>query len=527
MDANEIISSKILSDVEIIADIYKIIKDAGLEATNDKKKVIPLRQEVCTIKPNVEGVTRFSPCKKSTNSYSIEYDANDIMIVGGAALNVYDHKLRAFKERHRLGVLEDYIKKKTSDIDIVWWPRKASDKEIIISKSTAIIELVRVFEVELQEKLNKASKELELKFKPYISNASNADELKIYVNSFQTRPAGVFNITIMFQIKNKLLKICDISVHDGGSGQKLDENGNQINYVQVMSKDPMYSNPAPGSTNSIKYLTVNGIDIAVPNIESFVKQQMLAFDNLIRLNEVKGFINYKRVEFIKQLLSSFNLNNRNNSSDLLEVFSTDSRDHLSYYIDIINKRVIESVNKLDTQIIGICETINTSSRESDKIVAELCTIAHQLLESKRRQAVIRDQQERQAFETDQRIAAQNYAIKAMERHRHRLASQPQVFSSAANIPPGYFGWAPPSPPPHFAADIYVEYGTHRPMKWNMYYGRYYYLTLGPGASPLTPFTPLSLSGQPPLPDDPPPPHERRTGSGNTHIIKNRKHDNIR
>jgi len=406
MDANEIISSKILSDVEIIADIYKIIKDAGLEATKNKE-VKSLQKEVCTIKPNKVDITRFSPCKKSTNSYSIEYDANDIMIVGGAALNVYDHKLRAFKERRGLGALEDYIKKKTSDIDIVWWPRKANNTEIIISKSTAIIELVRVFEVELQEKLNKASKELELKIKPYITNASNVDELKIYVNSFQTRPAGVFNITITFQIKNKLLKICDISIHDGGAGQKLDENGSQINYVQVMSKDPMYSNPAPGSTNSIKYLTVNGIDIAVPNIESFVKQQMLAFDNLIRQNEVKGFINYKRVEFIKQLLSSFNLNNGNNSSDLLEVFGTDSREILSQNIDIINERVIESVNKLDTQIIGICETINTPSLESDKIIAELCTFAHQLIKKK----------ERDAFIAEQRRAAQAYAAEAIKKYR--------------------------------------------------------------------------------------------------------------
>ena len=115
----------------------------------------------------------------------------------------------------------------------------------------------------------------------------------------------------------------------------------------------------------------------------------------------------------------------------------------------------------------------------------------------------------------------------MERHRHRLANPSPAFISAANIPPGYFGWAPPSPPPHFAADIYVEYGTNRPMIWNNHYGRYYYLTLGPGVSPLAPFTPLSLSGQPPLPDGPPPPHGHRTGSGNTHTINNRKRDNIR
>lgn len=511
MNANEIISSKILSDVEIIADIYSIVKAAGLAATNDKE-VKSLQKEVCTIKPDIMDVIRFSKCKPSTNSYSIEYDANDIMIVGGAALNVYDYKLREFKERRRLGALETYIKKKTSDIDIVWWPRKASNTDIIISTSTAIIELVRVFKEKLQEKLNEASKELELKIKRYITNASNADKLKIDVSSIETRVVGVFNITIIFQIKEKILKICDIVIHDSGASQRYDPDGNQINYVTYMNFDPLYCNPMPGLPNSIKYLTVNGIDIAVPNIESFVKQQMLAFDNLIRLNEVKGFNNYKRVEFIKQLLSSFV--NLENSSDFLEVFGTDSQEILSYYIYIINKRVNESINKLDTQIIGICKTTNTST---DKIVEELCTKARQLLKNK----------ERQAFEREQRIAAQKYAIEAMKSHRHKLASQSPAFSSAANIPPGYFGWAPPSPPPHFAADIYVEYGTNRPMIWNNHYGRYYYLTLGPGVSPLAPFTPLSLSGQPPLPDGPPPPHGHRTGSGNTHTIKNRKRDNIR
>ena len=200
---------------------------------------------------------------------------------------------------------------------------------------------------------------------------------------------------------------------------------------------------------------------------------MLAFDNLIRLNEVKGFINYKRVEFIKQLLSSFV--NLENSSDFLEVFGTDSQEILSYYIYIINKRVNESINKLDTQIIGICETTNTST---DKIVEELCTKARQLLKNK----------ERQAFEREQRIAAQKYAIEAMKRHRHKFASQS----------PGYFGWAPPSPPPQIAADIYLEIGTHRHMKWNMYYGRYYYLSPGPMASTSGSFV------QPPLPEDPPP-----------------------
>ena len=111
MDANEIISSKILSNVEIIADIYKIVKDAGLAATN-QRSVLESHNDVCVIKANQPNTTRFSPCRKS-NDYFIEYDANDITIVGGAALNVYDYMIGSFKERRDLGALDSYIKKRT------------------------------------------------------------------------------------------------------------------------------------------------------------------------------------------------------------------------------------------------------------------------------------------------------------------------------------------------------------------------------------------------------------------------------
>jgi hypothetical protein len=64
-----------------------------------------------------------------------------------------------------LGELNNYIKKKTSDIDMVWWPRPSTDKHLISSKSEAIIQLASVFREKLQEGFNTSTKVLESKIK--------------------------------------------------------------------------------------------------------------------------------------------------------------------------------------------------------------------------------------------------------------------------------------------------------------------------------------------------------------------------
>ena len=74
MDANELISSKILSDVEIIADIYNIVKAAGLAATNNPT-VKSNHNDVCVLKPYQVGRTRLTEECRKTREYSIKYDA--------------------------------------------------------------------------------------------------------------------------------------------------------------------------------------------------------------------------------------------------------------------------------------------------------------------------------------------------------------------------------------------------------------------------------------------------------------------
>jgi hypothetical protein len=638
MNSNELISSKILSDVEIIADLYNIVKQSGLAATNNPR-VKSAHNDVCVLKPNELGKTRLTAECRKTSEYSIKYDANDITIVGGAALNVYDYTLREFKERRELGELDSYIKKKTSDIDIVWWPRSASNKEIITSKSEAIIQLALAFRAELQQKFNDASKELEAKIKPYIVNASNADELSIYVEMFQTRPAGVFNINVQFRIKDKVLKICDISLHDSGAGQRYDADGNEITTMHFMTDDPVYCNPLPGKFNSITYLNVTGIHISVSNIHAFVNQQMLAFDNLIRVQNPKSLINYKRVEFVKILLYNFKLRNEHNThnyKELFEVFGTRHADYPTYIISQINKRVDSSILKLYKPILTLCETVNAVN---DDIVNKLCIqarlaedtdthskndldlaerfaaseqgrlqelkeavgkrkrLAHQKykkeyaalynkIESKRdrirrmlpseliayktqyetrpdeditemeridnsarreQDAFAAATRERARMEKarkqEQALAASQPVARApVDERMHRrpfmsaeppqrappmnpfLVRPPPSFISAANIVPGSFGWAPPSPPPPGPAPYYVEYGTNRPMQWDRHYGRFYYLGPAPSGSL------LPLPGQPPLPPGLPPSrgqpqYGRRGGTRKniSHHNKTRKH----
>lgn len=378
MSYDEVLSSTILSDVSIIADIYDIIKSAGLVASTDRE-VVSARRDVRVIPASTPGQNRrTTEAKLVVDKYEAAFDANDITIVGGAALNIYDYKLQALKERREIGPLEEYIKKKTSDIDIVWWPRTSTKNPIITSRSEAIIKLVLVFKAQLIEKFEINKKALEAKIRPYIANATNADLLEISFEMFPVYPAGVFNINVMFQMKGKMLKICDIIIHDTGSSQRYDMEGREVTEVAFMEYDPLYSFPNPGKYNSLSYLNVNGIDIAVPNINSLIRQQLFAFENLVRARQAKSFINYKRIEFIKKLLMSFRLNdpkNKRNLGDLVEVFGTDQHEYPEIVVSDINKHLDESIFKLHTQIVELCEGVNTSR---DIFVAQLCEKARSL-----------------------------------------------------------------------------------------------------------------------------------------------------
>lgn len=399
MSNEEELSSKILSNVDIIADIYKIVKEAGLKTTQSED-VQQFRNNTTIIRANVPNVNRSSAnCKypgknisncRSSKSYYITYDVNDMMVVGGSALNIYDYLLRELKERREMKTLEEYIKKRTSDIDIVWWPRMVTnsagniiDDEIVTSSSPAINKLVQVFISKLTTHFEEQKESLQTKVRKVIPN-SNTDDLTIEIGgdfyepgkAYHNFKSGTYNVAIKFKIKGREFKICEVLIHDSGASQQFDESGLPITVLQYMNKDPVYCSPVQSSPNHISYHIVNDVNIAIPNILSFVQQQMLAFSNLISNNKdregrwsFKGFINYKRVEFIKQILQSIKIDDDKNQKDLLEVFKTSNTNYPGFIVTNINTIETRNIDRLYLQIIELCSHYNSSS---DPIISELC-----------------------------------------------------------------------------------------------------------------------------------------------------------
>ncbi len=399
MSNEEELSSKILSNVDIIADIYKIVKEAGLKTTQSEA-VEQFRNNTTIIRANVKGLNRSSAnCKypgtninncRASKSYYITYDANDMMVVGGSALNIYDYLLRELKERREMKALEEYIKKRTSDIDIVWWPRMVTnsagniiDDEIVTSTSPAINKLVQVFITELTKLFEEQKESLQTKLRKVIPN-SNADVLTIEIGgdfyeagkAYHNFKSGTYNVATKFKIKGKEFKICEVLIHDSGASQQFDEAGFPITDLQYMNKDPVYCSPVQSSPTHISYQVVNDVNIAVPNILSFVQQQMLAFSNLITNNKdregrwnFKGFINYKRVEFIKQILQSIKVDDDKNQKDLLEVFKTSNTNYPGLIVTNINTIETRNIDRLYLKILELCSNYNSSN---DPIISDLC-----------------------------------------------------------------------------------------------------------------------------------------------------------
>lgn len=154
----EIVSRFVKNPFNILL-IYQFIKNAVIE-TNLDNRVIHTKNYI-TVATKHSKPNRSESQELRNSNYLIEYNPNDITIVGGSALNLYDILLKKIKERKEMKQLKSYINRETTDIDIVLWPRISTiqpfvditDMEdyIITSKSLAIKSFISV----LIEKLNK------------------------------------------------------------------------------------------------------------------------------------------------------------------------------------------------------------------------------------------------------------------------------------------------------------------------------------------------------------------------------------
>lgn len=400
MSTEDSLSSKILTNVEFIADVYNIVNIAASKALdlssikNKNGKIKPgVVGEVNLIRKD-SGKNRYSancraPIKKNrrnninsdicikTDNYFIVYDKNDITIVGGAALNIYDYLLKEYKHRRGIASMEEYIKRKTSDIDMVWWPKFTGavnnpnipiTDEIVVSSSQSIMQLVANFKNTLAQELDMEDnkKRLLKQIIPFLERGDNDSKLLCKVEWMPFYAAGVHKIEVEFKISDISFKLIDISIHDGGASQKFDLNGNLITNLRLMEEDPVYSTPDVLQINSIKSFPVsfeNGSSsiVRVPSIYSLVQQQMFAFDNLIRDSQEKGLINYKRVEYIKLLLENWQNSNENYRYIIGQPISQE--------LNYIEERQKYSFDRIGNQIIKVCKL---KSNKPDMYVDKLC-----------------------------------------------------------------------------------------------------------------------------------------------------------
>jgi hypothetical protein len=444
MNSTDIIVANIVSDVNIIAFVYDIIKNAGKNAT-DNDEVKMNKDKICILKSYKVNINRSKECYLNSKNKFIEYDANNIIIVGGAALNIYDYLLREFKGRRQITELENYIKKKTTDIDLVWWPEDEGYSDIISIDSIAIKILVDKFVQQLRLLFNNNSVELLNRIREYIPNIKNDDKLETTVFYNKNKKAGVYNIVIDIYVKKLKITLCEIAVHDGGASQEYTLDGSSINKLLHMTDDPMYSTPVQQEQSiSIKYINIGDTKIAVPRLITFVKQQILAFNNFIRDENQKGLINYKRVEYIKQLISKITFPNNSNVVNTFKINSNNSKQQIINEIDnLISKSIVMYHNNLHV----ICsENKNKIKNTKDDIVKELCDKIQKIYNDKQSTLKIKNQNKSITITKKTPKAVTHLPPPSPPPPQQQPPPMYKIYSQQPPLPPSSMYQSPPLPP---------------------------------------------------------------------------------
>jgi hypothetical protein len=328
----KMVAAELLMDNRLTAMIYPLIRAA---AGNGYKS-----NEVCAYPIEELATKRTLQCIPSSR-YIIEYNPNDLTIVGGMAFSLYDHAIRDIKIARSLKPLKEYLTKNTSDIDMVWWPRifdsePQKSQEIITVSSPAIDKHVENFK-EVIIGIFQNPQYIDLILELIKQSIPDIKSLTIDVKRNVTIQAGVNHIIIYFNITYQndtiiQLEICDISIHDGGSSQlTIGQQGRPI--LIPMEKDPMYV-----SQLQIKSLSITrNIFINVPIMLKLIDQQLLAFSNLLERKLDKCLVNYNRIRYILFLL----LPRNSARMALLEMFNIDSPNYVITNTEMALTQIIQ------------------------------------------------------------------------------------------------------------------------------------------------------------------------------------------
>ena len=305
---SKIVAASLLTDIRLTGMMYALIKLAANNVyTSEKVYTNEDTCHVCAYRDGEFAIKREIPCTPVLNRTRIEYHPEDLTIVGGMALALYDNAIRHIKKVRGLGPLKDFLTKNTSDIDMVWWPRTYSKpgepKEIVTIHSPAIKEHVEQFKKALESKFSRRNN-----IQTIMKLIPHAKSLQIRVTQTDLFIAGVNHIHIYFIITYRndttiQIEICDIAIHDSGSSQ-LTIGPQKRAILSPMENDPMYVSQTAHDIHTVR---IGRIKLNVPIISRLIDQQLLAFSNLLKKNDNKCIINYKRLRYIQKVLAPTNV----------------------------------------------------------------------------------------------------------------------------------------------------------------------------------------------------------------------------
>lgn len=319
---SEEIAAFILTDRQVFEKLWVCVLSAG-QAT-EKSSFVKAPNDICVLPLNRQSINRnIIPIEIKSYQSIIQYRAEDLTVIGGAAINAID-----MVTQHDTNV---YMRTHTTDMDVVWWPRVSSlefmkfnlekfskyrgpfqsfltdrplteraDSYAITSTSPQIIKVVELFALRLQAELNSLTSfqvnQALLMSRTRISNSgfyfevsrtpttvNQSDPSYTYETDRMIRSAllsGAWSVTATLRHKTHplTLKLIDIAIHDGASSQKQPNVKPFDQALMSMETDPVYAS----KVNRTCFQLAGIESLSIPHLDRLVYQQNFALENRIQ-----------------------------------------------------------------------------------------------------------------------------------------------------------------------------------------------------------------------------------------------------
>jgi hypothetical protein len=260
------------------------------------------------------------------------YRWTDITVIGGAALVLYDAALNDYKKRYAAHDMRSFFEKGTADIDMTW--NMAIHPSMVQSHSKFMVDLGNKMTNQLKEffktdkktsdkHIVKVIQRMMLETSIYENKHALFSDFTVSVVPKNTvERYGTYSIEIHFNIRGHILKIADLTLHDGFNSQQYTDNHDFITpRTSPLLEDPTYC------TSGIQYypnlfvppntflidLQQLITPVRIPLVYHYINQQLFAAGNLL-LNtpqKEKGYINLRRVVYLMYLFSIASNTERN------------------------------------------------------------------------------------------------------------------------------------------------------------------------------------------------------------------------